>query len=276
MASRHIVTICTAVLVVVLRYGNARQASAESPIDCNAKVVLVDGGSKCLNAGESFIDGKGYPEMTVMPGGRIAAGKYEITFGQFGSYAKETGMKIWDDCISPFGKWDKSYIKPGFEQRPTSPAVCISWSEAQGYASWLSSRTGQTYRLPTQEEHASILEDGKAAVLAEANVCRYANTADLTLGRRFVLKSKAQCNDKYVFTAPVGMKQPDELGLFDVIGNAEEMVDTCPGKDSLTCAERAVDGGSWMSLPGELGQRRFLASWRSNTVGFRLVRDLKP
>ncbi|WP_340054741.1 formylglycine-generating enzyme family protein, partial [Pseudomonas sp. JAI120] len=34
------------------------------------------------------------------------------------------------------------------------PAVQISWYDADGYAAWLSRRTGDAYRLPTDEEWA--------------------------------------------------------------------------------------------------------------------------
>ena len=34
------------------------------------------------------------------------------------------------------------------------PAVQVSWHDAEAYASWLSHRTGVTYRLPTDEEWA--------------------------------------------------------------------------------------------------------------------------
>ena len=34
------------------------------------------------------------------------------------------------------------------------PAVQVSWRDADAYAAWLSRRTGETYRLPTDEEWA--------------------------------------------------------------------------------------------------------------------------
>src|ERR1700761_4006109 len=34
------------------------------------------------------------------------------------------------------------------------PAVQISWHDANGYATWLSRKIGETYRLPTDEEWA--------------------------------------------------------------------------------------------------------------------------
>jgi formylglycine-generating enzyme required for sulfatase activity len=34
------------------------------------------------------------------------------------------------------------------------PAVQVSWHDANGYAAWLSRKTGETYRLPTDEEWA--------------------------------------------------------------------------------------------------------------------------
>ena len=37
---------------------------------------------------------------------------------------------------------------------PDRPAVQVSWRDADAYAAWLSRRTGETYRLPTDEEWA--------------------------------------------------------------------------------------------------------------------------
>src|SRR5689334_20257626 len=42
----------------------------------------------------------------------------------------------------------------GVAVAPDHPAVQVSWHDANGYAAWLSHRTGELYRLPTDEEWA--------------------------------------------------------------------------------------------------------------------------
>ncbi len=44
------------------------------------------------------------------------------------------------------------FMRPGFGQGGRHPAVCVSWTDAQDYAAWLSQKTGQRYRLPTEQE----------------------------------------------------------------------------------------------------------------------------
>jgi len=50
------------------------------------------------------------------------------------------------------------------------PAVQVSWHDAEAYASWLSHRTGVTYRLPTDEEWAF------AAASSQMMACRSTTT----------------------------------------------------------------------------------------------------
>ena len=56
----------------------------------------------------------------------------------------------------------RSWKSPGFEQSPQHPVVCVSWSDAQAYAHWLSQRTGHRYRLPTASEAHALPGTGGA------------------------------------------------------------------------------------------------------------------
>ncbi|HET8908600.1 MAG TPA: SUMF1/EgtB/PvdO family nonheme iron enzyme [Ktedonobacterales bacterium] len=38
------------------------------------------------------------------------------------------------------------------EQQPLRPMVCVTWQDAQGYCRWLSRKSGQLWRLPTEAE----------------------------------------------------------------------------------------------------------------------------
>ncbi|TBR14528.1 MAG: hypothetical protein EPO46_00505 [Lysobacter sp.] len=46
----------------------------------------------------------------------------------------------------------RSWKNPGFAQSTGDPVVCVSLQDAEAYAHWLQSRTGQRYRLPTAHE----------------------------------------------------------------------------------------------------------------------------
>ncbi len=55
----------------------------------------------------------------------------------------------YDRCVAGT-KCTALSLTVGFD--PKLPAVQISWQDASAYAAWLSAKTGETWRLPTDEE----------------------------------------------------------------------------------------------------------------------------
>ena len=47
---------------------------------------------------------------------------------------------------------DRSWQSPGFAQANRHPVPCVALADAKAYVAWLSSRTGKTYRLPSEAE----------------------------------------------------------------------------------------------------------------------------
>ena len=90
--------------------------------------------------GTVFRDCDWCPEMVVMPGGRLALGRYEVTVGEYRAFATATGVG------------GDSWRDPDFPQTDGHPVVNVSWDDAQEYLSWLSRTAGAAYRLPTEEE----------------------------------------------------------------------------------------------------------------------------
>ena len=100
--------------------------------------------------GESFRDCAECPEMVVLPGGRVALGRYEVTVGEYRAFASATGGGAGGGC-GTLGDVD-SWRNPGFRQTDRHPVTCVSWDDAQEYVSWLSRTSGESYRLPTEDE----------------------------------------------------------------------------------------------------------------------------
>ena len=130
--------------------------------------------------------------MVVLAGGGLALGRYEVTVGEYRAFVSATGGGAGAGCVA----WSDgdSWQNPGFSQTDRHPVTCVSWEDAQEYVSWLSRRTGATYRLPTEAEW------GRAASGSQPGCDR--------LGR-----------GSYEGTCPVGQYGTNAAGLSDMVGN---------------------------------------------------------
>jgi formylglycine-generating enzyme required for sulfatase activity len=238
------------------------------------------------------------PQHLVFVGHALAVGVQEITRAQFGEFVEATGHDV-RGCASYDGNWrirpELSWTNAGFAQSAAHPAVCVSWRDASAYADWLSRKTGQRYRLPSASEWEYAARAGSPGSQPwEGNsdaACTSANVADEAAAQRFAGWKVHTCNDGYVYTAPVGAFVPNAFGLSDMLGNVFEWVEDCwsanydfaPRDGSAwnqgDCTERETRGGSWFTSPEYVRaayRNRFDENYRSNSVGFRVVRNLSP
>lgn len=210
----------------------------------------------------------------------FAIGMYEATRAEFAAFVRETSWKPSSapNCgyrtnLQPTWKHDNPKLdweNPGFEQNDNHPVVCVSWNDAKAYASWLSKKTGKSYRLPTDAEWEYAARAGTATSRTwgenPADACKFANVGDLARDARLVPgvapgTATHNCNDGFAYTAPVGSFRPNPIGLRDVIGNVWEWVEDCwnntlegiPADGSARkggdCNSRTVRGGSWLGPP---------------------------
>ena len=192
---------------------------------------------------EVFRDCDVCPEMVVMPGGRLALGRYEVTVEEYRAFASRTGGGAGGGCVE-----SDSWSNPGFPQTDRHPVTCVSWDDAQAYVSWLSRTAGATYRLPTEAEW-----DRAAA------------------GSRPGCYSQRTGNPG---TCPVGSYRANDIGLFDMVGNLWEWTEDCWEGD---CSRRVERGSSWFN-PAESQQPgaryHYVADRRNSSIGFRVTRTL--
>lgn len=210
-------------------------------------------------------DGGQGPDLVVLPGNRIAAGRYELTRGEFRRYwsaggakgAKEVSCRDRESVFRSSKK--RGWQNPDIEQDDSHPVVCVSFEQAQGYVRWLSQRSGKTYRLMTSAEFDSLVREAAAG-------CGGANLADQAFNKAFDSRAGASCDDGFATTAPVGRFAASPAGLYDLDGNVREWV-----------AERRARGRSWLSPPDK-EQADVNESVGSdvalNTLGLRVVREL--
>ena len=164
--------------------------------------------------------------------------------------------------------------------RGKRPAINISWKDATAYARWLSDVSGKFYRLPSESEFEYAVRAGTESVYywgdSEKEADSFAWFSENSGGK----------------THPVGEKQSNTFGLYDMSGNAWEWVQDCwhdnyiqaPGDGSSwqeqnngDCNRRVLRGGSWSSYPTRLrSATRYGGNPvnRTNIIGFRFAQDL--
>ncbi|MEM6261916.1 MAG: formylglycine-generating enzyme family protein [Bacteroidota bacterium] len=157
------------------------------------------------------------------------------------------------------------------------PIERVSWEDCQVFCAKLRELTGQPYRLPSEAEWEYAARGGH---LSQGFL--YAGSEDL---------DEVDWYDQRggYGTQPVGLKQPNELGLYDMSGNVIEWCeddwhttyDGAPknGRPWIDTPERApyrvYRGGFWLSTAGScrVSYRHFLTpGFRFDFLGLRLAR----
>ena len=98
-------------------------------------------------------------------------------------------------------------VEGNFEKHPV---VAVSWYGARAYASWLSEKTGQTYRLPTEAEWEFAARGGTGS-----QGYRFAGSNDTA-------EVAWYDNNSNGTTHPIGDLKANELGIHDMSGNVWE------------------------------------------------------
>ncbi len=236
------------------------------------------------------------PQHRVAIAYPLGIGVNEVTVGEFRQFAAATGYHA-ASCATYDGAWKEragfDWQNVGYKQTPTHPVACVSWRDARDYAAWLSKKTGQKYRLPSESEWEYSARAGSGAARPwsdSSGACANANVADQSAAQHYPGWTVDPCSDGYVYTAPVGTFRANAFGLYDMLGNVAEWVQDCWHDDyqgapadgsawmSAGCTEHALRGGSWFTNPARVNvsaRNRFDEGYRSNSVGFRLVREIK-
>ena len=193
---------------------------------------------------------------------------------QFTAFIEATGYKTYSERRGE----DKTWRSPHFDQTDQHPVVYVSWEDAAAFCQWLTSKEGETYRLPTEAEWEFACRAGSTT--------RFHFGDDDTQLDRYAWYR----NNRGGSTKPVGQKLANGFGLFDVHGNVGEWCsDWCEtdyyrssppddprGPSSGT--RRIVRGGTWNSLgPVTRSADRtflFLPTVRDKCWGFRVARTI--
>ena len=237
------------------------------------------------------------PAHRVSVAGPLAIGKYEVTRGQYAEFARETKREHKGGCNSTLGgRFNKNpkalWSNPGFVQKDDEPVVCVNWDDAHAYVTWLSKKTGRTYRLLSEAEWEFVARAGTTGRRYwpdsdEAAACKFASVADTSFKRVSLGMPVFPCDDNFPYTAPVGHFPANAFGLHDILGNVSEWVEDCWNGDYTngptteapritgSCSERGFRGGAWNGKPATVRaayRDRESTDERHDNLGFRVVR----
>ena len=259
--------------------------------------------------GSVFNDCDTCPVMVVLPAGEFVQGSDKVESGHldekpqrtvkiarsFAVAKTETTFAQWDACVAD-GKCPKA-DDAGFG-RGKFPAVNLSWAEAKGYVTWLSAKTGKSYRLLSESEFEYAVRGGTKTPWFwggnddKKKTCEFANLHD-EKGKEAhpnYVWSHVLCNDGAAENAEVGQYKANPFGLHDMLGNVREWVEDChqagyagAPEDGLArkhegkCEKRVVRGGAWLDGPSTARSAYRYSEeegMRNHQTGFRVARDL--
>ena len=293
-------------LIVIGLIGPVASASAQGPYpkaaasesnkfkdcaDC-PEMVMVPAGSFMMGSPEDEPKRVGEREdrVRVRIAKPFAVGAFAVTRGEFAAFVSATNYKPDGGCHIWTGtEWkeqsDRSWRSPGFAQDARHPVTCVNWNDAKAYISWLSSKTGKTYRLLSEAEREYVTRAGTTTPFwwgssVSTDQANYNGKHTYAQGRKGRWRQK---------TVRVDSFRANPWGLYNVHGNAWDWTEDCwnesnsdnPGDGSARttgdCRTRIVRGGSWNYSPDHL--RAAFRYWnepgnRNSGQGFRVARTL--
>lgn len=266
------------------------------------EMILVPGGSflmGCTDVPSDHCKPNEDPHEIFLDSFEI--GMYEVTNKEFAAFLNDSGQDtimegpyVGKALTHPtshglYREEDKTWApNKGYEKHPI---ISVARASAVAYCRWLSQKTGQIWRLPTEAEWEYAAKGGQKG---KADNYLYAGGNDLVEVAWCYINSwnKGGQHPNYGTNA-VGQKRPNALGIYDMSGNVFEWCDDWYQPDfySLSKGEKAINpncqrpgerrilrGGSW-HFYNEQDCRisnRFALKYSSGgtDAGFRCVRVL--
>jgi formylglycine-generating enzyme required for sulfatase activity len=220
-----------------------------------------------------------------------------------------SGTGIWYTDTPRWGfEHDKNWQDPGFEQTDNDPVVSVSWNDAIHYCNWLSEKGGfpvaydlesgrlldgkgdptfditdvKGYRLPTEAEWEYAAREG-GRKLRFGNGKNIARSSEINFRADAGECSYLEPGDYRKGTVPVGSLVPNDLGLYEMSGNAWEWVSDkyATYKHEIQVnpyntkgSKRTLRGGRWGGKASSIRvfyRSAYAGNDRCNNSGFRIA-----
>lgn len=258
-----------------LRWAKSLTVDVVSTNRIGMKMMLIPPGE--------FAMSEGYQVRLTRP---FRIGAHEVTLGQYRQFVEDTGYQTEAQASglggytqslqgprrrSPENIWDCEEFSPAGDH----PVVFVTRGDAAKFCEWLSRKEKRTYRLPTEAEWEWACRAGTSTP--------YYFGADVSLMDQHSWNRDNAENCSH----PVGQRKPNAWGLYDMYGNAIEMVQDLSGPYPRMTAENpqgSSEGDRWVMRGGSLrdgpapSHGRF-TMWGPRLcmyhIGFRVVCEMK-
>ena len=233
--------LCTVIIAVLFTAFNANYKNKSVASPPQSKTQNISSQTFTVN-GVSF-------DMMVVEGGTFEMGSNEkdsiffdaspvhsVTLGSFLIGKYEVTQELWQAVMGNNPSYDSEFFGDEMIRQPVNQ---VSWNDCQAFISKINSITGKHFRLPTEAEWEFAARGGincKGFTYSGSN-----NIDDVAM-------FNGNAND-------VGLKKPNELGIYDMSGNVSEWCNDWYGYYDATSQdnptgpetgeERVFRGGDW-------------------------------
>lgn len=221
--TKLVAKMCMAALLPFVAAVYSMPDRSASPLQDDFAIVVPSREAMYRLAGEFTRDGRpvNAPLVKTSRGGDLVVMKAQVSAADYDRCVREGA------CRAADGRAGRS---------PDHPAVGVSWEDASAYARWFSIKSGQEWRLPTDEEWAYFAAErfNDDAVQADGG----------GFSERWLAKYEAEASRDVVVertVRPIGTFGLNALGLADVAGNVWEWTDTCFTRRKIGAAGVASD-----------------------------------
>lgn len=228
--------------------------------------------------------------MVHVTGGTFKMGTIEEkTVEQSGSAVPQHLVTLSDYYISRFEVTQQEWAAvmgttPSNDVAPDHPVDNITWNDCQAFIQKLNKISGKNFRLPTEAEWEYAAKGGNKSRNYTYSGGNNINNVGWFEGNSTHEIRRQDTPDMTREINNVGLKKPNELGLYDMSGNAEEWCADfyAPYTSSAAVNPQGPSSGSYHVMRGgnynddmsycEVTRRRFASgTFKSGSCGLRLA-----